>query len=584
MIVKGIPVSTPMLRPDWNQDNPLKSDYIKNKPDLKTLNDHTIDKDNPHGVTAEQIGALMKEAVYTATSKTLLDVVSKAQPNSTIYLEAGDYPLLTFTGEYGLARAETDNPLQGLVMKYPENLTVVGGEGVTVAGISITSGIKHPDQYVTTDKLRNELPGRLTLKNLNLSNSVCLRNCTLDGLNILDCYFAAGANILINPNTYTDKFGRDTDSTSSTVSYTNNAATYVSNVVIRGNTIEDASESANDTKTRAICVYSVNNVTIHNNTINKSPHDGIQIRSISESYSTGKIGIVDNVIKNTGCSSIHLINIRNANVFVCSNELHDANLIEPSLENLIHVTNSYGSTYTWKMAETGSGSNSYRENKKVVIQKLTVGDGIMLDNVNPEPVNAAPAGYGLGEAAKKPAGSFDDVMGGAFIEAGLGAAHANSSWAGINVTFGNEFNHGYQEAVDVLNHPNVKARRTRLNRKWNAWEYENPPMNPGVEYRTTERSEGKPVYAKRISYTPGTTLGKVGASTDTSIAHGIANFNYLVRCSGRHATYPLPELTMTNGTVSINQVGTSAIVLRHINAVTSATTWYFDLYYTKTTD
>lgn len=196
----------------------------------------------------------------------------------------------------------------------------------------------------------------------------------------------------------------------------------------------------------------------------------------------------------------------------------------------------------------------------------------------------APAGYGLGEAAKKPAGSFDDVMGGAFIEAGLGAAHANSSWAGINVTFGNEFNHGYQEAVDVLNHPNVKARRTRLNRKWNEWEYENPPMNPGVEYRTTERSEGKPVYAKRISYTPGTTLGKVGASTDTSIAHRIANFNYLVRCSGRHATYSLPELTMTNGTVSINQVGTSAIVLRHINTVTSATTWYFDLYYTKTTD
>lgn len=51
MIVKGIPVGTPMLRPDWEQDNPLKSDYIKNKPNLKPLNDHVVNKANPHRVT-----------------------------------------------------------------------------------------------------------------------------------------------------------------------------------------------------------------------------------------------------------------------------------------------------------------------------------------------------------------------------------------------------------------------------------------------------------------------------------------------------------------------------------------------------
>ena len=37
MSIKGIPVGTPMLRPDWNQNNPLKADYIKNKPDLDSL-------------------------------------------------------------------------------------------------------------------------------------------------------------------------------------------------------------------------------------------------------------------------------------------------------------------------------------------------------------------------------------------------------------------------------------------------------------------------------------------------------------------------------------------------------------------
>ena len=34
MKVKGIPVGTPMPRPDWEQTNPLKADFIKNKPTI----------------------------------------------------------------------------------------------------------------------------------------------------------------------------------------------------------------------------------------------------------------------------------------------------------------------------------------------------------------------------------------------------------------------------------------------------------------------------------------------------------------------------------------------------------------------
>jgi hypothetical protein len=34
---------------------------------------------------------------------------------------------------------------------------------------------------------------------------------------------------------------------------------------------------------------------------------------------------------------------------------------------------------------------------------------------------------------------------------------------------------------------------------WQPWEYENPPMLLGVEYRTTERFMGKPVYAKVVN-------------------------------------------------------------------------------------
>lgn len=37
-------------------------------------------------------------------------------------------------------------------------------------------------------------------------------------------------------------------------------------------------------------------------------------------------------------------------------------------------------------------------------------------------------------------------------------------------------------------------RRTFFDESWNEWEWENPPMEDGVEYRTTERRFGKPVY------------------------------------------------------------------------------------------
>lgn len=34
MKITGIPVSTTVLRPDWHQSDPSKTDYIKNKPNM----------------------------------------------------------------------------------------------------------------------------------------------------------------------------------------------------------------------------------------------------------------------------------------------------------------------------------------------------------------------------------------------------------------------------------------------------------------------------------------------------------------------------------------------------------------------
>ena len=46
-----------------------------------------------------------------------------------------------------------------------------------------------------------------------------------------------------------------------------------------------------------------------------------------------------------------------------------------------------------------------------------------------------------------------------------------------------------------------KAYKKRLvDGTWLPWEYDNPPMIPGEEYRTTERYLGKPVYVKTVDF------------------------------------------------------------------------------------
>lgn len=59
----------------------------------------------------------------------------------------------------------------------------------------------------------------------------------------------------------------------------------------------------------------------------------------------------------------------------------------------------------------------------------------------------------------------------------------------------------------------------RINQEgtWQPWEWVNPPMVVGVEYRTTERFEGKPVYIKLIN------CGSGPNSTEKSIEHGAEN-------------------------------------------------------------
>lgn len=65
-------------------------------------------------------------------------------------------------------------------------------------------------------------------------------------------------------------------------------------------------------------------------------------------------------------------------------------------------------------------------------------------------------------------------------------------------------------------------RMLKDNGNWQPVEWINPPMTLGTEYRTTERYLGKPVYTKVVN------CGNLPDGTTAEVAHGIANVGIVV--------------------------------------------------------
>ena len=97
------------------------------------------------------------------------------------------------------------------------------------------------------------------------------------------------------------------------------------------------------------------------------------------------------------------------------------------------------------------------------------------------------------------------------------------------------------------------------NRGWQPWEWVNPPMQLGVEYRTTERYLGKPVYVRTIDFgtLPNNTMKIVTFGDDTIrmiSAHGIMTGGYVIPgCTGSddYQSQEMQILTSDGGNVGI---------------------------------
>lgn len=122
-------------------------------------------------------------------------------------------------------------------------------------------------------------------------------------------------------------------------------------------------------------------------------------------------------------------------------------------------------------------------------------------------------------------------------------------------------------------------KKKLLDGTWLPWEYENPLLNLGVEYRTTERYLGKPVYTKVIDFGASPNNGaknvNLGASNVDKICG--ASFHYYVPSTGENGVM-VSHPNYTGFFVS------NTVVQIRTNTDKTDTNFYVTVKYTKTTD
>ena len=208
-------------------------------------------------------------------------------------------------------------------------------------------------------------------------------------------------------------------------------------------------------------------------------------------------------------------------------------------------------------------------------------------------VGAAPAGYGLGEGSPYPPNnSVDEAVlnGWYYIAPSMTGA---PSVPGLNsVGYGALLVINRAELVTqeyyVEPHTGIGVYAIKLVRQknntgaWTEWEWVNPPMAVGIEYRTTERFEGKPVYAKLVDF------GTLPNATYKTVSLGTTNGQKIVYCHAVTSTGAALPYTDTSSTAAgwmmrVKNANASAVTIETTGNYSTLTVCVF-VKYTKATD
>lgn len=183
----------------------------------------------------------------------------------------------------------------------------------------------------------------------------------------------------------------------------------------------------------------------------------------------------------------------------------------------------------------------------------------------------APAGYGWGEVYGRGLQNVAEVnacvTGGVYTFAG----GANSSVIvvnGIEIGYANIIvapftDNAYTTQIMRPVVPTLDSLliRHKSGETWGEWEWANPPMVIDVEYRTTERYKGKPVYARLVDCN-----GCPGAESKT-IPHNTAGVvDNIVSAQGQMQGYRVFPSSVIGGSMKLDIETNATEIILHSNA------------------
>ena len=124
-----------------------------------------------------------------------------------------------------------------------------------------------------------------------------------------------------------------------------------------------------------------------------------------------------------------------------------------------------------------------------------------------------------------------------------------------------------------------QIKRVCVAQEWQPWEWVNPPLRNGVEYRTTERFWERPVYYKIVD------CGQI--ADNKQVEHGIVNMRDCISFQGLRGRMPMPSISNNNlsdpWSYYVADVDRTKITLA-CGTSAAGDTCHVMLKYTKTTD
>ena len=196
----------------------------------------------------------------------------------------------------------------------------------------------------------------------------------------------------------------------------------------------------------------------------------------------------------------------------------------------------------------------------------------------------APAGYGLGTYGPDVSDLNEAVKSGFYSVAGtyqngpVPAGEGYSPLLVISASDGGRIAQLYYGDNFAYVGCIAARRYSNLQSTWSPWEWINPPMEPGVEYRTAEKYNKAPVYCQLVNCGALPTNG-----TTKSVQHGISSIDCVLRAYGTspNGKFAIPYQAKAEGIGVCANATTIYIESQNLGFDPTAYTAQVVIFYTK---